>query len=153
MPHPLEQSYNWRTPVLFASIAAVICIGALAHGQANGWLPALIVVVSLWALIVGLIYLRTRAFLLIDGSKLMVRRFRTFHTIDAADSGRGRGVPDAQRPELSAYRTRLRREHEPHRGPGGVAAWRAFDPLHVDTDSSTAGNPRQGLPEDRCGSC
>jgi hypothetical protein len=85
MPHPLEQSYNWRTPATFASIAAVICIGALARGQISGWLPALIVVVALWAFVVGLIYLRTRAFLLVDGSLLMVRRFRTFHTINAAD--------------------------------------------------------------------
>jgi hypothetical protein len=30
--HPLELSYNWRTPALFASIAAYICIGALARG-------------------------------------------------------------------------------------------------------------------------
>jgi hypothetical protein len=85
MPHPLELSYNWRTPVMFASIAAVICVGVLIRGQASGWVPALVVVVALWALLVGLIYLRTRAFLLIDGSRLMVRHFRTFHTIEAAN--------------------------------------------------------------------
>jgi hypothetical protein len=85
MPHPLELSYNWRTPATFASVAAAICVGALARSQAVGWLPALVVVVALWALIVGLIYLRTRAYLLVDGSRLTVRRFRTFHTIDAAD--------------------------------------------------------------------
>ena len=68
MPHPLEQSYNWRTPAIFAIFAAVTCIGVLAHGQGNGWVPALTVVIALWALIVGLIYLRTRAFLIIDGS-------------------------------------------------------------------------------------
>jgi len=85
VPHPLEQSYNWRTPALFASIAAVICVGALLRGQARGWLPALVVVVTLWAIIVGLIYLRTRAFLLIDGSRLMVRHVRKFHAVEAAD--------------------------------------------------------------------
>ena len=85
MPHPLELSYNWRTPATFASIAAVICVGALARSQATGWMPALVVVVALWALIVGLIYLRTRAYLLVDGSRLTVRRFRKFHTIEAAD--------------------------------------------------------------------
>ena len=69
MPHPLELSYNWRTPALFASIAATICVGALARGQAPGWLSALIVVVALWVLIVALIYLRTRAYLLVDGSR------------------------------------------------------------------------------------
>jgi hypothetical protein len=85
MAHPLEPSYNWRTPALFASVAAVICIGALARGRVTGWVSALVVVVALWALIVGLIYLRTRAYLLIDGSRLTVRRFRKFHTVEAAD--------------------------------------------------------------------
>jgi hypothetical protein len=85
MPHPLEQSYNWRTPALFASVAASICVGVLVRGQASGWLPAVVVVVALWALVVSVIYLRTRAFLLIDGSRLMVRHVRKFHTIEAAD--------------------------------------------------------------------
>ena len=85
MPHPLELSYNWRTPVMFASIAAPICVGVLIRGQVSGWVPALVMVVALWVLIVGLIYLRTRAFLLIDGSRLMVRHFRKFHTIEAAN--------------------------------------------------------------------
>jgi hypothetical protein len=85
VPHPLEQSYNWRTPALFASIAALICVGVLVRGRMDGWLPALIVVVALWALVVGVSYLRTRAFLLVDGSLLMVRRYRTLHKIQAAD--------------------------------------------------------------------
>ena len=85
MPHPLELSYNWRTPATFASIGAVICAGVLARSKATGWLPALVVVVALWALIVGLIYLRTRAYVLVDGSRLTVRRFQEFHTIEAAD--------------------------------------------------------------------
>jgi hypothetical protein len=85
MPHPLELSYNWRTPAFIASVAAAICVSALARGQAPGWLAALLVVVALWALIVGLIYLRTRAYMQVDGSRLTVRRFREFHTIEAAD--------------------------------------------------------------------
>jgi hypothetical protein len=85
MAHPLELSYNWRTPAFIASVAAAICVSALARGQRTGWVPALVVVLALWALIVGLIYLRTRAYLLIDGSRLTVRRFRRFHTIEAAD--------------------------------------------------------------------
>jgi hypothetical protein len=101
MPHPLELSYNWRTPAIFASVAAAICVGALARGQASGWLPALVVVVALWALIVGLIYVRTRAYLLVDGSRLTVRRFRKFHTIEAADVV---GVAEFQTPHGPSYR-------------------------------------------------
>jgi hypothetical protein len=85
MAHPLELSYNWRTPAFIASVAAAICVSALARGQRTGWVSALVVVLALWALIVGLIYLRTRAYLLIDGSRLTARRFRRFHTIEAAD--------------------------------------------------------------------
>jgi hypothetical protein len=85
MAHPLELSYNWRTPAFFASLAAAICVGVLARGQMPGWVSALVVVVALWALIIGVMYLRTRAYLLIDGSRLTVRRFRTFHTFEAAD--------------------------------------------------------------------
>jgi len=85
MAHPLELSYNWRTPAFFASIAAAICVGVLARGRVTGWVSALVVVVALWALIIGVIYLRTRAYLLIDGSQLTVRRFRKFHTVQAAD--------------------------------------------------------------------
>ena len=85
MPHPLEQSYNWRTPATVASLAALTCIGLLIHGRVAGWVPALILVIALWALVVGLMYLRTRAFLLVDGPVLMVRRFRNFHTVEAAN--------------------------------------------------------------------
>jgi hypothetical protein len=85
MAHPLELSYNWRTPAFFASVAAAICVGVLARARAAGWLSALVVVLALWALIVGLIYLRTRAYLMVDGSHLTVRRFRKFHTIEAED--------------------------------------------------------------------
>jgi hypothetical protein len=101
MPHPLEQAYNWRTPVTFASLAAVICAGVLLRGRVNGWLPALVVVVGLWALVVGLIYMRTRAYLMVDGSRLTVRRFRTFHTIEAADVV---AVKEFQTPNGPCYR-------------------------------------------------
>ena len=119
MAHPLELSYNWRTPAFFASVAAAICVGVLARARATGWLSALVVVVALWALIVGLIYLRTRAYLLVDGSRLTVRRFREFHTVEAADlvavaefltrMGRAIGSPYEIRtdePPVSSHRLR-----------------------------------------------
>ena len=149
MAHPLELSYNWRTPAFFASVAAAICVGVLARGRVTGWVSALLVVVALWALIVGVIYLRTRAYLLIDGSRLTVRRFRTFHTIEAADLI---AVAEFVTPNGPSYRLTVayaRRGNQPHRRPSRAAARRAFGPLHVDTGSSTSGNAGQGLPEDR----
>ena len=40
MAQPLELSYNWRAPLVFATVALVACIGILARGQAVGWLSA-----------------------------------------------------------------------------------------------------------------
>jgi len=85
MAHPLELSYNWRTPVLFATVGAFICAAALIRARMSGWLPALILVLALWVILVVLIYARTRAYLLADGSRLTVRRFRTFHTVQAGE--------------------------------------------------------------------
>jgi hypothetical protein len=112
MPNPLELSYNWRTPVTFASLAAVICVAILLRGRVKGWLPALLVVVVLWALVIGLIYLRTRAYLMVDGSRLTVRRYRTFHAIEAADVV---AVQEFQTPNGPCYRLTVRR-------PDGSAA-------------------------------
>lgn len=81
MAHPLEVSYNWRTPVLFASLGAVVCVGVLARGQVRGWGSVVAIIVVLWAGFVGLAYLRTRAYLMVDADTLTVRRYRTLHTV------------------------------------------------------------------------
>ena len=41
MAHPLELSYNWRTPVLFATVGAFVCVAVLVRGRSSGWIPAL----------------------------------------------------------------------------------------------------------------
>ncbi len=83
MAHPLELSYNWRTPVLFATVGAFVCSAAVIRARMSGWLPAVILVLALWALLIGLIYARTRAYLMADGSRLTVRRFKDFHVVEA----------------------------------------------------------------------
>jgi hypothetical protein len=109
MAHPLELSYNWRTPAFIASAAGAICVGALARSQMTGWVSALVVVLGLWALVVGVMYLRTRAYLLIDGSRLTVRRFRRFHTIEAADL---MAVAEFVTPNGPSYRLTVRAPDE-----------------------------------------
>ena len=83
MTSPLELSYNWRTPALFASIGAVICLSVLIRGRVNGWLAAAAMVLLLWVVFVGVLYLRTRAYLMVDSDRLTVRQYRRFHTITA----------------------------------------------------------------------
>lgn len=82
MSQPLTLSYAWQPHVLFTSIGATICIGAVAHSRAPGWVTVTVVVVVLWALVVTLIWARTRAYLQVDGSRLTVRRARRLHTFE-----------------------------------------------------------------------
>ena len=85
MAHPLELSYNWQTPALFATVGAFICVGVVVRARVTGWPAAAALVVVLWALFTGILFLRTRAYLLADGDRLTVRRFRTFHTVSGKD--------------------------------------------------------------------
>jgi hypothetical protein len=79
--HPLELSYNWRAPAVFATVGAFICVGVVVRGRMPGWPAAAALVVVLWAVFVGVLYLRTRAYLLVEGDRLTVRRYRSFQTI------------------------------------------------------------------------
>ena len=81
MAHPLELSYNWQTPALFATVGAFICIGTVVRGRVEGWPAAVAAVAVVWALFIGVLYLRTRAYLLVDGDRLTVRRYRGFTTV------------------------------------------------------------------------
>jgi hypothetical protein len=83
MASPLELSYNWRTPAVFATIGAFICLGVLVRGRVNGWVGATVVVLLLWAALVGVLFLRTRAYLMVDDDQLTVRQYHQFHTVTA----------------------------------------------------------------------
>lgn len=106
MAHPLEVSYHWRPPVLFASVGVVICVGVLIRGQVRGWVSAVVVIVVLWAVFVGLAFLRTRAHLMVDGSRLTVRRCRRFDVVEGADLA---SVTQFQTPSGPSYRLTVRR--------------------------------------------
>ena len=83
MAHPLELSYRWQTPVLFATVGAAVSVGTvLRSGLADrGAVTAAILV--LWLLFVTLVWLRTRAYLLVDEDRLTVRHWRRQHVVRA----------------------------------------------------------------------
>jgi Ca2+/Na+ antiporter len=83
MSHPLELSYNWRTPALFSTVGACVCLSVLIHGRVAGWVAAAFVVVLLWAIFVGVLYLRSQAYLLADGDRLTVRQYGRLRTVSA----------------------------------------------------------------------
>lgn len=85
MAHPLESAYNWRLPVVMSTVGLVLCVGLLARGQVVGWLSAAIVLVACWLLFLGLVWVRTQAYLMVDGDTVTVRTFRRFHDVKGAD--------------------------------------------------------------------
>ena len=85
MAAPLPLSYNWRAPLVFATVGLVACLGILARGQAVGWLSAATVLVLCWAAYCCVVWLRTRSYLLVEGPVLTTRRWREFERVEAAE--------------------------------------------------------------------
>jgi hypothetical protein len=81
MAEPLELSYNWPFRLVAVTGAALACIVLLGLTGTTGWQTVAAFVLLLWVLAGASIYLRSRAFLRVEGSELTVRRFRDKHTI------------------------------------------------------------------------
>jgi hypothetical protein len=107
MAHPLELSYNWLTPAVFATIGASICLGVVVRGRVNGWVGAAVVVLLLWGALVGVLFLRTRAYLMVDDDQLTVRQYRRFHTVTADQLVK---VTEFLTPHGPSYRLTIRGE-------------------------------------------
>lgn len=82
MAHPLEPSYNWRTPVSLSGIGLVVCLGLLSGSGATGWLPVALALAAVEVLFLAVVYSRARAYLMVDGPTLRLRRFRRFVEVD-----------------------------------------------------------------------
>lgn len=83
MAHPLELSYRWQAPVLFATVGAVVCVGTVLRSDVADQLVVAVTIVVLWLLFVALVWLRTRASLVVDEDRLTVRRWRRQHVVRA----------------------------------------------------------------------
>ena len=81
MSQPLALSYNWQLPVILWTSGAVLAIALLVGTRSAGWVGVAPTVAAVWAIMVGLVYLRTRAYLRVDGPQLTVRRYGRMHTI------------------------------------------------------------------------
>ena len=82
MPHTLPLSYSWQTPALVASAGAFACVGFVLRGSAPGRWSAAAAVVGLWLVFMLVVWTRTRASMVVDGSRLSVRSFRAVHTFE-----------------------------------------------------------------------
>jgi hypothetical protein len=145
MAHQLELSYNWRTPALFATVGAFICLGVLIQGRVPGWLVTASIVVLLWVVFIGVIFLRTRAYLLADGDRLIVRHYGKFHTLTADQIV---AVKEFLSPHGPSYRLTVRAEDGSTRrvtapvallrgGHSTLFAWILAEAPHAELDKSS----------------
>lgn len=145
MAAPLELSYNWRAPALVATVAVLLCVSALVRSRVEGWLPAVLLVLGVWVLFEGVVYLRTRAYLKIDGPTVTVRRYRGFHTIRAEELT---GVIEFPTPHGPCYRLVVADPHgRRHRyvapaallrgGHSTLFAWILTHAPHAELDSGS----------------
>jgi hypothetical protein len=109
MAQPLPLSYNWRAPLVFATVALVACLGILARGRPVGWVSAGLLLVLCWAGYCGVVWLRTRSYLLIEGPVLTTRRWRTYERVEAHQL---RAVRELITPAGPSYRLQVERDGE-----------------------------------------
>ena len=107
MGQPLPLSYNWRAHLVFASIALVFCVGLLARTRPDGWISAAIVLVGCWAAYAGVVWLRTRAYLLVEGRVLTTRHWRAYERVEGAQLRAVREIPGPAGP---SYRLQVERD-------------------------------------------
>jgi hypothetical protein len=84
MSQPLSLSYNWQLPVVLWTSGALLAIALLVATRSAGWVGVALTVAAVWAVMVGLIYLRTRAYLQVEDRQLTVRRYARMHTISGS---------------------------------------------------------------------
>lgn len=104
MAHPLPLSYHWQVPVLFSSVGLFVCAGVLIRGRPDGWLTVVLILVGLWASFVLLVWLRTRAYLMVDGAVLRTRHRRSFSEVRGPEV---EAVRQFLTPNGPSYRLRL----------------------------------------------
>jgi hypothetical protein len=84
MATPLEPSADWRGPVALSTAGAVLVILLLSLTRSYGWIGLAVLVALLWAGFLVTVWIRTRAFLMVEGPQLTVRRIRSLHTVDGS---------------------------------------------------------------------
>ena len=130
MAQPLPLSYNWRTPLVFATAALVVLLGILIRGRAVGWWSAALLLLLCWAGYCLVVWSRTRAYLLAEGPVLTIRRWRSYQRIEGPEV---RAVKEVTTPSGPLYRLQVERAGELRwltvptallqRGPSTLFAW------------------------------
>lgn len=109
MAQPLPLSYNWRAPLVFATVALVVLLGILIRGRAVGWWSAALLMLVCWAGYCLVVWLRTRAYLLAEGPVLTTRHWRSYERIEGSQV---RAVKELVTPSGPSYRLQVERAGE-----------------------------------------
>lgn len=130
MAQPLPLSYNWRVPLVFATVALIVCLSLLVRGRPAGWVSAGLVLVLCWLVYCGVVWLRTRAYLLVEGRVLTTRTWRGTERVEGAQV---RAVEERVTPAGPSYRLQVDRDGSLswvtvptallHRGPSTLFLW------------------------------
>lgn len=119
MPDRLELSYNWQRPVGISTIAALISVGLLARSGTYGWVSVALLIGMVWVGFLGLVWLRTRAYLQVEGPILRTRRYRGINELDGRKVVR---VQEYLTPSGPCYKVYLRTDGAENPSVGYVAA-------------------------------
>ena len=109
MAQPLPLSYNWRAPLVFATVALIVLLGILIRGRAVGWWSAALLMLACWAGYCLVVWLRTRAYLLAEGPVLTTRHWRSYERIEGSQV---RAVKELVTPSGPSYRLQVERAGE-----------------------------------------
>ena len=112
MGQPLTLSFNWRAQLVFATVALLLCLGLLVRGRPVGWLSVAIVLLACWLVYCGVVWIRTRSFLLVEGRMLTTRHWRRLERIEGSQV---RAVQERLTPAGPSYRLQVER--------AGVLTW------------------------------
>ncbi|HEU5483909.1 MAG TPA: hypothetical protein VFU98_03305 [Microlunatus sp.] len=110
MSSPLTLSYNWQAHLGFATIALTVCLGLLFRGRPAGWLSTGVVLVLFWAVYCAIVWLRSRAYLLIEGPLLTTRHWRR---LEQVEGDQVRTVKELLTPAGPSYRLQVERAGAP----------------------------------------
>lgn len=111
MAHPLPLNYHWQPPVVVTSVGALLLSGVLIRSDTAGKWSVVTVVLLAWFAFLAVVWVRTRASMMVDGEILRVRRVRAFHDLPGK---KVRRIKEVMTPQGPCYRAWIEGHDRPY---------------------------------------
>lgn len=111
MAHPLTLNYHWQPPVVITSIGAILLSGVLIRSNTAGKWSVVTVVLLAWLAFLAVVWVRTRASMMVDGEILRVRRIRAFHDLPGKQVTR---IKEVMTPQGPCYKVWIEGRQRPY---------------------------------------